>query len=96
MAARQYDTLCVSYQEDFAQAFGNTVMRTAAMARGRAGSPDVTGLRDSCSQAAQALRQEWSNSEGARLMIRRLVEDLAALIRSIERAGVGTVARSAA
>jgi hypothetical protein len=59
------------------------------MARGRAGPPDIKDLRASCGEAAQALRGEWPNSEGARLMLRRLVEDLGALIRSIERAGVG-------
>ena len=65
------------------------------MARGRAGPPDIKDLRASCAEAAQALREQWPNSEGARLMLRRLVEDLGALIRSIERAGVGVRLHSA-
>jgi uncharacterized membrane protein YccC len=76
--------------EDFAQAFAATVTQVAAMARGRSGPPDITTLREKCGQAAQSLSQEYPHSEGARLMLRRLVEDLAALIRSIERARVGT------
>jgi hypothetical protein len=74
--------------EDFAQAFADTTTQIAAMARGRSGTPDITTLREKCGQAAQALRQDYPHSEGARLMLRRLVEDLAALIRSIDRAGV--------
>ena len=74
---------------DFAQAFGETVTRVAAMARGGAAPPDIKELRDSCNQAARALHEERPESDGARLMLRRLVEDLAALIRSIERAGIG-------
>jgi uncharacterized membrane protein YccC len=73
--------------ENFMRAFADTVTLVAAMARRRSGSPDIAGLRDSCGQAAQALHREYSHSEGARLMLRRLVEDLAALIRSIEHAG---------
>jgi uncharacterized membrane protein YccC len=76
--------------EEFAQAFAATVTQVATMARGRSGPPDITTLREKCGQAAQSLSQEYPHSEGARLMLRRLVEDLAALIRSIERAGVGT------
>jgi uncharacterized membrane protein YccC len=76
--------------EDFAQAFAATVTQVAAMARGRSGPPDITALREKCGHAAQSLSQEYPHSEGARLMLRRLVEDLAALIRSIERARVGT------
>ena len=76
--------------EDFAQAFAATVTQVAAMARGRSGPPDITELREKCGQAAQSLSQEYPHSEGARLMLRRLVEDLAALIRSIGRARAGT------
>jgi uncharacterized membrane protein YccC len=76
--------------EEFAQAFAATVTQVATMARGRSGPPDITTLREKCGQAAQSFSQEYPHSEGARLMLRRLVEDLAALIRSIERAGVGT------
>ena len=82
-------TIVLPALEHFALAFAATVTQVAAMARGRAGPPDLKELRASCVQAAQALREQWPNSEGARLMLRRLVEDLGALIRSIERAGVG-------
>jgi uncharacterized membrane protein YccC len=77
-----------SHLENFAEAFASTVTQVAEMARGRSGAPDISALRETCSQAAQALREASQHSEGARLMLRRLVEDLAALIRSIERAGV--------
>ena len=77
--------------EDFARAFGATVTKVAALARGRSGPPDATELRDKCGQAAQALREERPNSEGARLMLRRLVEDLVALVRSIERSQVASL-----
>jgi uncharacterized membrane protein YccC len=73
--------------ENFTRAFSEAVTRVAAVARGRSGPPDIKELREACGQATHILRQEWPNSEGARLMLRRLVEDFAALIRSIERAG---------
>ena len=76
--------------EDFVRAFADTVTQVAAMARGRCGPPDTTELRERCGRAAEALRRDYPQSEGARLMLRRLVEDLAALIRAIERAGVST------
>jgi hypothetical protein len=75
--------------ENFARHFAEAVTRVATMARGRAGPPDIKELRVSCGEAARSLRDHWPNSEGARLMLRRLVEDFGALIRSIERAGVG-------
>lgn len=75
--------------ESFSRAFAATSTQVAAMARGRAGPPDLQPLRDTLRQAAQSLHQEYPNSEGARLMLRRLVEDLGALIRAIQRAGVG-------
>jgi hypothetical protein len=74
---------------NFAQSFSDTVKQVAAMARGRSGAPGIQELRARCGQAAQTLRHDYPNSEGARLMLRRLVEDLGALIRSIDRAGVG-------
>lgn len=74
--------------DNFARAFANTVTQVAAMARGRSAAPDITELRERCAGAAESLRQDYPHSEGARLMLRRLVEDLSALIRSIERAGV--------
>ena len=79
--------------ESFSRAFAEVSTRVATMARGRAGSPDIQQLRDACRQAAHSLQQECPDSEGARLMLRRLVEDLGALIRSIERAGVEATAR---
>jgi hypothetical protein len=79
----------VASLENFSRAFLEASTQVAAMARGRAGPPDIQPLRDACRHAAQSLHQECPNSEGARLMLRRLVEDLGALIRSIERAGVG-------
>jgi uncharacterized membrane protein YccC len=72
--------------ENFARAFADTATEIATMARGRSGPPDIAALRETCSQAAQALHRDYAHSEGARLMLRRLVEDLAALIRSIEYA----------
>jgi uncharacterized membrane protein YccC len=72
--------------ENFMRAFADTTTQVAAMARGRSGPPDITALRETCRQAAQSLH-DYPHSEGARLMLRRLVEDLAALIRSIEHAG---------
>jgi uncharacterized membrane protein YccC len=77
--------------DSFSRAFTEISTQVAAMARGRADSPDIQPLRDACRQSAQSLLQECPNSEGARLMLRRLVEDLGALIRSVERAGVGAV-----
>ena len=73
--------------ENFMRAFADTTTQVAAMARGRSGPPDITALRETCRQAAQSLHNDYPHSEGARLMLRRLVEDLAALIRSIEHAG---------
>src|SRR5262249_32313239 len=74
--------------ERFSQAFAEVSPRVAVMARGRASAPDTQPLRDACRQAAERLQQQCPDSDGARLMLRRLVEDLIALIRSIERAGV--------
>lgn len=74
--------------ESFSRAFAATSTLVAAMARGRAGPPDLQSLRDACRQASQSLHQECPNSEGARLMLRRLMEDLGALTRAIERTGV--------
>jgi uncharacterized membrane protein YccC len=73
--------------ENFMRAFADTTTQVAAMARGRSGPPDITALRETCRQAAQSLHNDYPHGEGARLMLRRLVEDLAALIRSIGHAG---------
>jgi hypothetical protein len=72
--------------QEFARAFGNLAAKAAAMARGDPQHIDIQPLRDSCGAAAQALRESRPGSEGARLMLRRLVEDFAALIRSMDRA----------
>jgi len=88
------DDLIVAPLENFTQAFATTVIEVASMARGRLGAPDISVLREACVEASQALRENYPQSEGARLMLRRLVEDLAALIPSIERADI-RVARDA-
>jgi len=72
--------------EAFIGAFEDSATQVAALARGRSGEVDIQELRKTCSAAAQALREACPNSEGARLMLRRLLEDFGALIRSIERA----------
>jgi uncharacterized membrane protein YccC len=69
----------------FAEAFAGAAANVALLARGRAGQPDIETLRERCGHAARSLRDECPNSEGARLMLRRLVEDLIALVYSIER-----------
>jgi hypothetical protein len=86
-AAGDTSTHVLPELENFVLAFADTVTQVAAMARGRSGPPDVAALRECCGRAAQALHRNYAHSEGARLMLRRLVEDLAALIRSIEHAG---------
>jgi len=72
--------------EAFILAFEDSATKVAALARGRSGDVDIQELRKACGGAAQALREARSNSEGARLMLRRLLEDFGALIHSIERA----------
>ena len=73
--------------ESFAQAFDAVVANVAKLARARPGEPDLQSLRESCGHAAQALRNDCPNSEGARLMLRRLVEDLGGLVKSLQRSG---------
>ena len=73
--------------ESFAQAFEAAVANVAKLARGRPGESDFQSLRESCGHAAQTLRNECPNSEGARLMLRRLVEDLGGLVKSLQRSG---------
>jgi uncharacterized membrane protein YccC len=75
--------------ENFSIAFAAIATHASTMARARAAPPDIQQLRDACRQAAQTLHQEHPNSEGARLMLRRLTEDLGSLIHSLERSGVG-------
>jgi uncharacterized membrane protein YccC len=72
--------------ETFIVAFEDAATKVAALARGRSGDVDIQELRKACGAAAQALRDARPNSEGARLMLRRLLEDFGALIWSIERA----------
>lgn len=71
--------------ESFVQAFDAAVANVAKLARARPGEPDLQSLRESCGQAAQTLRNECPNSEGARLMLRRLAEDLGGLVKSLQR-----------
>jgi len=80
-------TPVVSVLEDFAQAFENSANQVAALARGHSSGAIETGeLRKACGAAAEALREACPGSEGARLMLRRFLEDFSALIRAIERA----------
>ena len=73
----------------FVGAFEGTAAVVATLARGRpGGQPDIQFLRETCGRAARALRDECPDSEGTRLMLRRLVEDLIGLARSLERSGV--------
>ena len=75
--------------QDFARAFEAAATKVAALARGRPCTTlDVQPLRDKCRNAAQSLRDQCPNSEGSRLMLRRLLEDFGALVRSIEHAGI--------
>jgi len=71
--------------ERFACAFQDVAPKVAALARGGTGSVDFQELHEGCHQASGALRESCPHSEGARLMLRRLIEDLGALTRSIER-----------
>ena len=73
----------------FVGAFEGAAAVVATLARGRpGGQPDTQSLRETCGRAARALRDECPDSEGARLMLRRLMEDLIGLARSLERSGV--------
>jgi hypothetical protein len=70
-----------------ARAFEDSAGKVAALARGRSlEEVEIEGLRNACGKAAEALRESCPGSEGARLMLRRFLEDFGALIRSIERA----------
>lgn len=71
----------------FARTFAGVALNVAKLARARPAEPDFQTLRETCGQAAQALRDECPNSEGARLMLRRLVEDLGGVAGSLERSG---------
>jgi uncharacterized membrane protein YccC len=73
--------------ESFAQAFADSASRVAALARGRSsGEVEIQELRKACGEACEVLRETFPRSEGARLMLRRFLEDLGALICSLERA----------
>jgi len=67
----------------FAQAFDTVASEVTRVARGRAAEPDFQPLREMCAAAARALRDECPNSEGVRLMLRRLLEDLGGVTRSL-------------
>jgi uncharacterized membrane protein YccC len=79
--------------EDFARAFDTTTASVAALARGDAEQSDSRKLHEACRAASEALREACPHSEGARLMLRRLIEDLASLGKSIERADGAGVER---
>lgn len=72
--------------EYFVRSFDHSVTGVAALARGRPGEVDLEELRRACAEAAQALRHGYAHSEGARLMLRRLLEDLSSLNSCIGRA----------
>jgi len=73
--------------ESFSRAFEDSASRVAALARGRSSAEvEIQELRQACGAAAEVLRESCPRSEGARLMLRRFLEDFSALIRSIERA----------
>jgi uncharacterized membrane protein YccC len=71
----------------FAQAFEAAAKDVARLARTRPLEPDFQPLRQKCGQAATALRDECPNSEGARLMLRRLTEDLGGVARALQSSG---------
>jgi uncharacterized membrane protein YccC len=71
----------------FAQAFEAAAKDVARLARTRPVEPDFQPLRQKCGQAATALRDECPNSEGARLMLRRLTEDLGGVARALQSSG---------
>jgi uncharacterized membrane protein YccC len=70
----------------FAQAYEDAATNLSQLARGRIASVNIEELRSTCGEAARALRETCPQSEGARLMLRRLIEDFTALCRSVERA----------
>jgi hypothetical protein len=73
--------------EGFAGAFEHFAGKVAALARGRySGEIEIQELLEAGGRAAEVLRESCPRSEGARLMLRRFLEDFGALIRSIERA----------
>jgi hypothetical protein len=69
--------------EGFVRAFEDSAVKVAGLARGLSGEVDLKELRQACGEAAQALREGCPRSEGARLMLRRLLEDFGALAGSI-------------
>jgi uncharacterized membrane protein YccC len=72
--------------ESFAQAFEDAATKVSILALRRPGPPpDIQALRDRCRETAQILRDQCPNSEGSRLMLRRLLEDFSALTRSLQR-----------
>ena len=73
--------------DGFARAFEDSAGKVAALARGRSAQEvEIKELRKTCGEAAEVLRESCPGSEGARLMLRRFLEDFGALIHSIERA----------
>jgi hypothetical protein len=72
--------------ERFIECFDRSAMGVAARARGKVAEVDREELRKAFGEVVQALRDGYPHSEGARLMLQRLLEDLSSLNRSIERA----------
>jgi hypothetical protein len=70
----------------FSQAFEDVTGEVSTLLRGDAKTIDIQPLRHACGEAVGCLREARPGSEGARLMLRRLTEDLAGLIRSMDRA----------
>ena len=69
----------------FAQAFEVVAAEVSRLARGRAADPDFQPLREGCAVAARTLRDQCPNSEGARLMLRRLAEDLGGVAGALKK-----------
>lgn len=72
--------------ERFIRLFDHSVTGVAARARGQASNVDLKELRRACGETSQVLRDGYAHSEGARLMLRRLLEDLGSLNSCIGRA----------
>ncbi len=76
----------VNSLREFARVFADLAPKVTSMARGHAQPIDIQPLRNSCGETTRVLRDSHVGSEGARLLLRRLIEDFAALIGSMDRA----------
>jgi hypothetical protein len=70
----------------FARAFEDCVSEIKVVLREPATVPELRALWDACSETERTLREQCTHGDGARLMIRRLAEDLAGLLGTIRRA----------